>query len=74
MQKENLCLEEYHQFLKQYSLYQPYIYVIKNKLFEIFYVPMIQEKTVIALKNEALYQVSGNNHDGFIVTVWRKQV
>ena len=43
-------------------------------LFEIFYVPMIKDQITIALRNDDIYQVSGNNMDGFIVTVWRRSL
>lgn len=71
MKEKNLCLEEYHDFIKQYSLYQPYTYVVHQKLVEIFYVKLEQAKTTICLKDHIAYQVSGNNIDGVIITAWR---
>lgn len=71
MKEKNLCLEEYHEFIKQYSLYQPYTYVVNQKLIEIFYVGLSQEKTTLCFKDDVIYQVSGNNIDGFIITTWR---
>lgn len=71
MKEKNLCLEEYHEFLKQYSLYQPYTYVVNQRLIEIFYVKLSQERTTICLKDDVVYQVSGNNIDGVIITAWR---
>ncbi len=32
---------------------------------------MTQEKTTLCLKDDVVYQVSGNNIDGFIITTWR---
>jgi len=52
-----LSLEEYIQFIKAY----PY----EGE-------PLSTDKTVIELSNNDLYQISGNNVDGFIVTVWRQ--
>lgn len=73
MKEKDLCLEEYHEFLKVYSIYQPYTYVVNHRVFDIFYVPINQEE-IIALRSDAIYQVSGNNHDGVIVTVWRRDL
>ncbi len=74
MNDYHFCLEEYHDFLKCYSIYHPYVYVVGQRVFEIFYVPMMKDKMTIALRNNDIYQVSGNNMDGFIVTVWRRSL
>lgn len=74
MNDHHFCLEEYHDFLKCYSIYHPYVYVVGQRVFEIFYVPMIKDQITIALRNDDIYQVSGNNMDGFIVTVWRRSL
>lgn len=71
MREKDLCLEEYHDFIKQYSLFNPYTYVVNQKVIEIFYVPLQQEKRTICLKDHMVYQVSGNNIDGVIITAWR---
>lgn len=70
MKDKNLCLEEYHDFLKQYSPYHPYTYVVNHRVFDIYYVP-VKQSTTIALRSDVVYQISGNNMDGVIVTVWR---
>lgn len=74
MNDYHFCLEEYHDFLKCYSLYHPFVYAIGQRVFEIFYVPIIKEQVTIALRNDDIYQISGNNMDGFIVTVWRRSL
>ncbi|WP_313134131.1 M15 family metallopeptidase [Anaerocolumna sp.] len=68
-----LSLEEYIQFVKAYS-YQGEHLTIKHKGTEVkvFFVESKGDQTVIELSNSDLYQVSGNNVDGFIVTVWRQ--
>lgn len=68
-----LSLEEYIQFIKKYP-YQGEHLTIKNKGTEVkvFFVESIADKTVIELSNNDLYQISGNNVDGFIITVWRQ--
>lgn len=70
MQEKNLCLEEYHEFIKQFTLYKPYQYIIDSKIIEIFYVPLTYSQT-ICLKDDLYYQISGNNIDGVIITTWR---
>lgn len=71
MKEKDMCLEEYHDFLKEYSIYKPYTYVVNQRVFDIYYVP-VSQKTTIALRSEDVYQISGNNMDGVIVTVWRR--
>lgn len=39
---------------------------------EIYYFPLGEESTEIYMPEKAVYQISGNNVDGFIVTAWRK--
>ncbi len=70
MRSKNLSLEEYHDFIKGYSIYQPYQFVENNRLVEIFYVP-IKHKESICLRDDVIAKVSGNNIDGVIVTAWR---
>lgn len=72
MKEHDMCLEEYHDFLKQFSICQPYTYVVNQRVFDIFYVPITNEETSISLRSDAIYQVSGNNQDGVIFTVWRR--
>lgn len=71
IEDKKLCLEEYHQFIKKYSIYQPLQFVHRQQLIEIFYVPVTNDHTTICIKDDALYQISGNNKDGVIVTLWR---
>lgn len=61
-----LTLEEYIAFIKRYSPERRLIY--RNT--EVFFFPAAAPYTEIRLPEDALYQVSGNNTDGFIVTVW----
>lgn len=41
-----------------------------DKQIEIFYI-RAEEETVILLPENSLYKISGNNVDGFILTLWR---
>lgn len=76
IQKENLTLEEYTVFLKQF----PYVGQHLQRRFhgrdiEIFYVSVTNsDPATIPIPDQTLYQVSGNNEDGFIVTLWRNRL
>lgn len=61
-----LALEEYIAFIKRYTPERRLMY--RNT--EIFSLPAAAPYTEIQLPEDALYQVSGNNTDGFIVTIW----
>ncbi len=72
MQENNLTLEEYVAFIKQYHEEgQNYVVKINRQEIEVFYVGAHDTLTRIDLPDDAIYQVSGNNVDGFIVTLWR---
>lgn len=75
MDHHNFCLEEYIQFLSDFPEDgQHYNFTEKGKKFEIFYVRAKDAETVIQIPNDCLYQISGNNADGFIVTIWRNSL
>ncbi|HEY5585489.1 MAG TPA: M15 family metallopeptidase [Ruminiclostridium sp.] len=73
IQENDYTLEEYIDFLRAFP------YDGKHLLFEnidqqieIFYVKATDEpQNTIFLAEDVPYQVSGNNNDGFIITVWR---
>lgn len=71
MKRHHFCLEEYIQFLRDFSLNGPtYKFHSGEKSFEIFYRPAEEGQTVLELPENTMYQISGNNIDGFIVTLW----
>ncbi len=72
MERECMCLEEYITFLKGFEKGKRQLKIeLDGKSFEIFYVPLnIRDSAEILLPEKALYNVSGNNSDGFIITVW----
>lgn len=74
IQDNQFSLEEYVEFIKEYSAEGDH-YDIKqgNKHIEVFYVNSKLDKTTIPLPEGCLYQISGNNVDGFIVTLWRRE-
>ncbi|UNC93023.1 M15 family metallopeptidase [Candidatus Contubernalis alkaliaceticus] len=72
MRDYNFCLEEYHDFLKNF-LFNGKHFIIPNgkHQFEIYYYPILEasDKSIeISLHKPC--QLSGNNADGLIVTVW----
>lgn len=72
MEEKDLTLEEYMEYIKQFSYGNRHLAIgEENHRAEIFYVPAAAGRTEIDLPEGAYYQVSGNNADGFIVTVWR---
>lgn len=70
MKNYNFVLEEYIDFLKQYPYEgQHFITDLNGQVIEIFYVN--DNCTEIQLPEDSIHQISGNNVDGFIVTIWR---
>jgi len=68
----NFSLEEYIEFIKNYTKNNKLMYKDKSgTITQIYYVPA-EDQTVINLPDRCTSQVSGNNTDGFIVTVWGK--
>lgn len=70
MYKNNLCLEEYLELLKQYTPENPLIIDVQNKSYEVYYQPMEDGLTSsVLIPIESAYLISGNNSDGFIITI-----
>jgi D-alanyl-D-alanine dipeptidase/carboxypeptidase len=71
--RENcLCLEEYISVIRDFQYgSNPLRIRQNNKLIEISYLAADDNNTVMKMKDDDVYQVSGNNIDGFIVTLWR---
>lgn len=74
--QNGFALEEYCEFVKRFSNQGERLkFVGKGSIVEIFYVKANDSgKTEIDLPQNAVWQISGNNKDGFIVTLWRKDV
>ncbi|WP_328053394.1 D-alanyl-D-alanine carboxypeptidase family protein [Bacillus paramycoides] len=71
MEQQGLCLEEYIDFLKQYRFGREHLlFEQKNSVVEIYYVPVKGEFTAVPIINGGSYLISGNNKDGFVVTVF----
>nr|UWI50579.1 M15 family metallopeptidase [Clostridioides difficile] len=72
--KMNLALEEYIEYIKGFSYTNCLKIEDKEKIIEIFYVPLYAKEEVrISIPKQSVYQISGNNKDGFIVTLWKNK-
>ncbi|MBR5426767.1 MAG: M15 family metallopeptidase [Clostridia bacterium] len=69
----DLCLEEYIEYIKQFTYPNSYLRVnIRGDVYQIYYVPASPEgKTAVSVPAFGSCDISGNNSDGFIVTVKR---
>ncbi len=74
MEMYGLVLEEYVEFLKEYPYKGDHLITeLNQQTIEIFYIEANSTSnfTTIELPEDSIYQLSGNNMDGFIVTLWR---
>lgn len=74
MNAQELCLEEYISYVKQFT-YEgiPLMYTSDTASYLIYYVPAGNGgSTDIPVPPDGNYEISGNNTDGFIVTVTNK--
>lgn len=73
MMQNKLCLEEYLDFLHGYSYDGEHLEIVDfdGKIYEIFFYPAdtANANTMLPVPSGLNYTVSGNNTDGFIVTV-----
>ena len=73
MEENGLSLEEYIALLKSFRNDCKFVYQQTAEVqVEIFYIAAKNGQTEFALPDHCIYQISGNNIDGFIVTVWGK--
>lgn len=74
IEENDFSLEEYILFIKSFREHNRYIYHGKDStITEVYYVPAANNETEISFPDSSAFQISGNNIDGFIVTVWRNQ-
>lgn len=72
MEERGLSFEEYIEFLKSYRYNCRFVFcACSGTEIEIYYVPVSTRGTLLILPGSDIYQISGNNIDGCIVTVWR---
>lgn len=70
MKQNSLCLEEYINKLKEHTKDEPLEVTVDKKLYQIYYAPANPTgDTEVPVPSNKTYTVSGNNADGFIVTV-----
>lgn len=71
---EGITLEEYIKLIKGYTLKGNHLKIAANGAeYEVYYVPVTDETKEIYVPKDKPYTVSGNNVDGFIVTVTLSQ-
>lgn len=72
MKKHDLCLEEYTDLLRGFTFEGEHL-IFSDDLggrYEIYYIPLTNGETIkIPVPADAVYTVSGNNVNGFIVTL-----
>lgn len=76
MKEQGTSLEEYIEMLKEFSMEEAHYFYEKEKKrqAEVFFVPLPKKKkAMLSIPEECLYQISGNNVDGCIVTIWRNE-
>lgn len=75
MTKNNLCLEEYIELIGKHPQDGEHlVFTDENKQeYEVYFVPAdaSSDKTMIPVPSGVKYEISGNNIDGFIVTVYK---
>jgi D-alanyl-D-alanine carboxypeptidase len=71
MTDNNLVLEEYIELLHNYTMNGTHLEITAlGKTYDVFYVPANEEgQTTVYVPSDKEYTVSGNNKDGFVVTV-----
>jgi len=67
LHQKNWCLEEYIDNIRGYTFEEPLEFEYEDVLYEIYFV----EGTTVRIPIDADYDISGNNIDGFIVTIVR---
>ncbi|WP_294464263.1 M15 family metallopeptidase [uncultured Anaerofustis sp.] len=70
--RNNFVLEEYIEYIKDFKYSKkPLTVKDKNLNIEISYICCENDKNWIAIPDNSPYTVSGNNIDGYILTLWR---
>lgn len=69
--KYKFCLEEYIEYIKNYTFNRPYVFYHNINLSYIYYVKADNMVTTLSIIQGEKYKISGNNVDGFIVTIFK---
>ncbi len=68
--KNEICYEEYIEALKKFSFEKPFTISHENgEKYQVYYVPLEEKSAEVPVPDGFEYSISGNNIDGFIVTV-----
>lgn len=74
MEQHELCLEEYIMFLKQFPFGGSHLHTkMNNQYIEIYYIRAEDIEIWLPIKSDSKYEWSGNNSDGFIITMFHEQ-
>lgn len=74
MKKKGLCLEEYVEYIRGYRAEKPCRFRQADGMeTEIYFVPAETDMAQAEIPEGWEYGISGNNVDGFIITLWRKR-
>lgn len=68
---KDICFEEYINYIKQYTKDKHLKIKCPQGKYEIYFVPSVGDETEVWVPRGKEYSISGNNVDGFIVTVKR---
>lgn len=68
------CLEEYLSYIRQFTFKEEHLMMTTDQgTYEIYYVPAKQYETKIPVPQGKTYTISGDNVEGFIVTLYLEQ-
>lgn len=72
MKENNQALEEYIEWIKQYDVNKnPFKYVTEKQTVRIGFVPVLKkEECCFSIADYTRFDISGNNVDGFVVTLY----
>ncbi len=71
MEEKGLALEEYIQFIKSFnSPDNSFVYRNKSYIAKVFYISSDGQSQTIDIEHDYKYSISGNNIDGFIITLY----
>lgn len=69
MHNKNLCLEEYIESIKDFNYEQPMLLSIEEKIYRVYYIKA-DDINSARVPIHGNYDISGNNIDGYIITLY----
>ncbi len=69
MHENNLTLSAYYTYLKEHTYDVPLYQTVGDTMYMVYYVQADEDGTEVPVPRDKEYDISGNNSDGFIVTV-----